>query len=184
MNVLSATFESVNQLFWQHPWAQLIGIVALLIGASAFLQHDDHKLRRNLTLYTVLMGIQFVMLDLWSAAFTAWLSSLRTYISTRTRNLYVMSGFLMLVWAVTIPNVTEVVHVLPIIGTTLGTWAMFREQGLRMRMLMLIGSVCWFSHNFIVGSIGGAIIEGAFVIINSRTMLKLFRLQQAAQNSQ
>ncbi|WP_416308654.1 YgjV family protein [Neptunicella sp. SCSIO 80796] len=183
--MLSTTFEALNRVFWQHPWAQLIGLVALVIGGLAFLHHDDHKLRRNLTLYTVLMGIQFMMLGLWSAAFTAWLSSVRTYISTRTRNLWVMSGFLILVWAVTIPKVSEVVHVLPIIGTTLGTWAMFREHGLRMRSLMLMGSLCWFSHNFMVGSIGGAIIEGAFVMINSRTMLKLLRQQrEEAKNAQ
>lgn len=165
--------DSLNSLFWLNPWAQCFGLIALFVGASAFRHKEDHKLRRNLTIFTLLMSIQFLMLGLWSAAFAAGLGSLRTYISSHTRNMWVMVGFVVTLLLVTLPNVTEPVHVLPILGSSVGTWAMFREKGLRMRVFMLIGSMCWFSHNYIVGSIGGAIIESVFLIINSRTMFKL-----------
>ncbi|MDN4502375.1 YgjV family protein [Alteromonadaceae bacterium BrNp21-10] len=175
MNALNAFFETLNSIFWQHPWAQSIGIIALLVGVSAFIHKDDQKLRLFLTVFTLLMGIQFMMLGLWSAAFAALLGSARNYISTHTRNVWVMCSFMLVIWLVTLPNVEELFHLLPILGTSVGTWAMFREKGIRMRMFMLVGSMCWFSHNYIVGSIGGALIEAIFLIINSRTMIMLLK---------
>ncbi|KXI29063.1 YgjV family protein [Paraglaciecola hydrolytica] len=177
MSIVLPFLTSLNDLFWENPWAQLIGLLALIVGVSAFLQkHDDH-LRRNLTIFTLLMGIQFMMLGLWAGALTAWLGTLRNYISMRTKNIWVMAGFLLILWLVALPNATEIVDYFPIVGTSLGTWAMFREKGLRMRSLMFLGSACWLSHNFLVGSIGGTIIEAVFLVVNGRTMFKLFAEQ-------
>jgi hypothetical protein len=117
------------------------------------------------------------MLGLWAGALAAWLGTIRTYVSIRTKNIWVMSGFLMIVWVVALPNATTLVDYFPIIGTSLGTWAMFREKGLRMRCLMFFGTLCWLSHNFLVGSIGGTIIEAIFLVVNARTMFMLFTEQ-------
>ena len=168
-------FDAIYQLFWLNPWAQTVGIVALIFGASAFYNRDDQKLRRYLTVFTLLMSLHFLMLDLWVAAATAFLGSIRTYISSRTKNIWVMFGFLITLLAISVPNISEPVHTLPLLATFFGTWGLFREQGIRMRILMLLGTICWFSHNFIVGSIGGAIIEGSFLAINARTMIKMMR---------
>lgn len=167
-------FDSLVLLFWQNPWAQLVGLIALVIGVSAFLQKHDDLLRRNLTIYTLLMGIQFILLGLWAAAAAALLGTIRTYISIRTKNIWVMSGFLLIVWIVALPNASQTLDYFPIVGTTLGTWALFREQGLRMRSMMLLGTICWLSHNYLVGSIGGTVIEAIFLVVNTKTMFKLF----------
>ena len=174
MSIILTFLDSLQTLFWQHPWAQLVGLIALVIGISAFLQKHDDLLRRNLTVYTLLMGIQFAMLGLWAGALAAWLGTIRTYISIRTKNIWVMSAFLITLWAVALPNATELVDYFPILGTSLGTWAMFREKGLRMRALMFLGTVSWLSHNFLVGSIGGTAIEAVFLVVNARTMFTLF----------
>jgi hypothetical protein len=168
-------FESLNTLFWQDPFAQAIGFIALIVGVSAFLHRDDQKLRYYLTAFTFLMAIHFFMLGLWTAAIMALLGSTRNYVSSLTNNIWVMLLFLLAAWLLAIPNSSEWVHLLPVIGVSLGTWAVFREKGIRMRFLMAIGTVCWFSHNFLVGSIGGVIIEGIFLVVNTRTMLKLFK---------
>jgi hypothetical protein len=170
-----SALKALTDIFMADPWAQLIGIVALIIGISAFLQKSDYLLRRNLTIFTLLMGFHFLLLGLLSGATTAWLGTLRTYISMRTRNLWVMTGFLVIVAAAAIPNVTGFVDFLPILGTSFGTWAMFRESGLRMRFLMLLGTLCWLAHNFWAGSIGGTIIETIFLIVNCHTMVSLMR---------
>ena len=49
------------------------------------------------------------------------------------------------------------------------------KKGFEWGFFMSIGTVCWFTHNFFVGSIGGVIIEGIFLVINSRTMFKLLK---------
>lgn len=166
-------FDTINTIFWRDPWAQVVGLIALVIGASAFIQKHDDTLRRNLTVYTLLMGLQFMMLGLWAGALMAWLGTIRTYASMHTKNIWIMSGFIAIALVVALPSVKQFIDVFPIIGTTLGTWAMFREKGLRMRLLMFIGTICWLSHNFVVGSIGGTIIEALFLLINARTMVKL-----------
>jgi len=177
LNHFIATFESLNALFWHDPVAQIIGFIALIVGVRAFLHRDDQKLRYYLTAFTFLMSIHFFMLGLWTAAIMALLGSARSYVSSLTNNFWVMLTFLLAAWLIAIPNSSEWVHLLPVIGVSLGTWAVFREKGIRMRFLMSIGTVCWFSHNYLVGSIGGVIIEGLFLVVNGRTMFKLFKEQ-------
>ena len=77
------------------------------------------------------------------------------------------------------PDITQPIQWLTLIGTTLGTWALYREQGIRMRLIMLMGTVCWVTHNFVIGSIGGALIEGSFLFVNSHTVFRLWRQSPA-----
>lgn len=177
MPSINVVIENIYSLFLMHPVAQTVGLVALIVGISAFLQKNDHLLKRNLTIYTLLMGIQFLMLDLWASALAAWLGTLRTYISMRTRSSRVMWVLIAIVIFFALPTVRSVTELLPIIGNILGTWAMFKEQGLRMRAMMFIGTLCWVTHNFLVGSIGGTLIEGLFLLINARTMFGLMRIE-------
>ena len=172
-----AIFESLNALFWQNPFAQSIGFIALVVGISAFLHRDDQKLRYYLTAFTFLMAIHFFMLGLWTAAIMALLGSARNYVSSLTNNVWVMLIFLFTAWLMAIPNSTEWVHLLPVLGVSFGTWAVFKEKGIRMRLFMSLGTICWLSHNHLVGSIGGVIIEGIFLMVNGRTMFKLFKQQ-------
>ncbi|MEP1445919.1 MAG: YgjV family protein [Paraglaciecola sp.] len=169
--------DTLNTLFWQNPLAQTIGLFAFFIGASAFLHRDDQKLRYYLTAFTFLMALHFSLLGLWTTAIVALLGSARNYVSSLTDNIWVMSLFLLAVWLMAIQNSTDWVHLLAIVGVSLGTWAVFREQGIRMRICMSLGTVCWLSHNYIVGSIGGVVIEGLFLIVNTRTILKLAKEQ-------
>jgi len=123
------------------------------------------------------MAVHFFMLDLWSTAIIALLGSARNYVSSLTNNVWVMMLFLFTTWLMAIPNSNNWVHLLPVLAVSLGTWAVFKEQGIRMRILMFLGSVSWLTHNYLVGSIGGAIIECLFIIINGRTIFKLFEEQ-------
>jgi hypothetical protein len=167
--------ESIIALFWQNPVAQTIGFVAFLIGASAFLHKDDQRLKYYLTAFTFVLSVHFFMLGLWTAALLALLGSARNYVSSLTNNFWVMVIFILAAWILAIPNSNEWVHLLPVIAVSVGTWALFREKNLRMRFFMAIGTVCWFSHNLAVGSIGGVIIEALFLVVNARTMIKLFK---------
>lgn len=175
MQALSGALQTLSDLFWQHPAAQLIGIIALIIGGSAFVQKNDQLLRRNLTLYTLLMGLHFSLLDMWTGALSAWLGTLRTYLSMHTRNIWVMCSFLLVYWSITLSTASHYADFLAILGTTSGTWAMFRAKGIAMRGFMLIGTLFWLAHNLIVGSIGGSLIEAFFLGINGRTMLQILK---------
>ena len=175
MNAIIYILESTNALFWEAPLAQTIGFAALIIGAAAFTHQDDQKLRYYLTAFTFLMAIHFFMLGLWTAAILALLGSARNYISSVTNSVWVMLLFLAVTWLMASPISSHWIHLLPVVAVSLGTWAVFREKGIRMRFLMFLGTICWLSHNYLVGSIGGVIIEGLFLVVNGHTIFKLFK---------
>lgn len=157
------------------PLAQGVGFLALLIGSSAFTQRNDERLRRRLTLFQVAMSLHFCLMGANAAAFSAGLSCGRTVISGHTRHRGIMAVFLLLVWGLGVPNVHSAVQWLPLVGTTLGTWGLFREQGIRLRLCMFAGALCWVTHNAAIGSVGGTLIETSFLFINGHTIYRLWR---------
>jgi hypothetical protein len=44
-----------------------------------------------------------------------------------------------------------------------------------MRLLLLMATVCWVTHNFVVGLIGGTLIEGCFLLVNAHTIYRFWR---------
>jgi hypothetical protein len=181
---VSSPLQTVIELFAANPLAQSVGLLAFGVGIATFVQRGDQRLRTLLTLYCIVIGVHFFLLGAIAAAYAAWLSGLRSFVSTRTRHFAVMSLFLAIVWLLGVPNITQPIQWLTIIGTTLGTWALYREQGIRMRFLLLMGTVCWVTHNVVVGSIGGALIEGCFLFVNTHTIYRLWRQRAARQTGE
>ncbi|WP_286701005.1 YgjV family protein [Aeromonas sp. 62-46] len=167
--------QPVWTLIEQQPLAQGIGLAAMLVGVSAFLQQDDSRFRWRLCLYQGAIAVHFLLMGASTAALSAALSCGRTIASGRTRNPWVMLFFLVLVWVLGIPGITSAVQWLPIIGTTIGTWGLFRARGLALRLCMLAGGLCWTSHNILIGSIGGSLIETTFLFVNCHTMYRMWR---------
>ena len=64
---------------------------------------------------------------------------------------------------------------LPLIASCLGTIALFLLQGIPMRLLMLCGTGLWIANNVIVGSIGGTALEVTIAVVNTTTILRLYR---------
>ena len=167
-------------LFQQQPLAQGIGLAAMLVGISAFRQRDDGRFRLRLCLYQAAIALHFFLMGASTAALSAGLSCIRTTASGHTRSPWVMLFFLILVWVLGIPQITNPVQWLPIIGTTIGTWGLFRAQGITLRLSMLAGGLCWTSHNILIGSIGGSLIEVSFLFVNCHTMYRMWRQPQSS----
>jgi hypothetical protein len=167
--------DTVVALFTANPLAQSVGLIAFLLGILTFLQRDDQRLRVFLAVFSVVIGVHFFLLGGVAAAYAAWLSGLRSYVSSHTRHVAVMIIFLLIVWVLGIPSMTHPIQWLAIMGTTLGTWALYREQGVRLRLMLLTGTLCWMVHNYAIGSIGGAMIETCFLFVNSYTIYRLRR---------
>lgn len=176
--------HKIAELYLANPLAQAVGLIAFVIGISAFVQKSDQRLRTFLTLYCVVIGAHFFLLGATTAAYAAWLSGLRSFVSTRTRHFAVMSFFVLLVWVIGVPHITQQIQWLTIIGTTVGTWALYREKGWRLRIMLLFGTVCWVTHNVVIGSIGGAMIEGSFLFVNSHTIFRLWRQQSSGMTAE
>lgn len=70
-----------------------------------------------------------------------------------------MAIFIVLTGGIGLAKFHHPVELLPVIGTIVSTWALFRCKGLTMRCVMWFSTCCWVIHNFWAGSIGGTMIE-------------------------
>lgn len=152
--------------------AQSIGIIAYFIGISAFLQKSDKRLKIHLGLSSLVIGLHYFLLGQTPAAISCMISTIRTWTSIYIRKTWLLFIFIILIWLLGVPTVSEPVHWLAIIGTTTGTIGLFCFTGNKLRLCLFFGSFLWCIHNYVVGSIGGLLQEGTFIIANLFTIIK------------
>lgn len=161
-------------LYWG---AQAVGLLAFVVGITMFLNRNERKFKLQLALYSLVIGCHFFMMGANAAGMSASLNALRTLISTRTRSIWVMLLFIVLTLVFGLTRVNHAVELLPIAGTLASTWALFRSSGLTTRCVMWCSTGCWVIHNLWLGSIGGSLIEGSFLIVNGINIVRFRRMQ-------
>lgn len=155
--------------------AQTIGMVAYAIGATAFLHSDGRRFRLHLMLFQIVLCSHFVMMGALVAALGCGISAVRSYASTKTQSSGVMLFFIALLWGMGLPQLEHSYELLTIFGSSVATWALFKTQGIQMRLLVILNSLCWVINNVLLGSIGGTLMELTFIIVNSLTMVRMYR---------
>ena len=155
-------------------FAQTIGMVTFFIGATAFLHSDGRRFRLHLMLFQMVLCSHFVMMGALVAAFGCGISAIRSYASTKTQSTSVMLFFIIMLWVMGLPQLENHYELLTLLGSSVATYALFKIQGINMRLLVMFNSFCWFINNFLLGSVGGALMELTFIILNSVTILRMF----------
>lgn len=115
------------------------------------------------------MGIYFVGV---SVIFNV----IRILIILRTRSLWVMAIFIVLIGGIGFAKFYYFVELLSVIGTIVSIWALFCCKGLIMRCVMWFLTCCWVIYNFWAGSIGGTMIEGSFLFMNGLNIIRFWRM--------
>ncbi|PSW22042.1 hypothetical protein C9I98_01910 [Photobacterium sanctipauli] len=156
-------------------FAQSIGIVAFLIGATAFLHQDGNKFRLHLTFFQIVLCSHFILMGAITAAIGCGISALRSYASTKTQSGYVMGLFIALLWIMGLPNLQYSYELLTIFGASVATYGLFKTDGLTLRFLILFNSFCWLTNNLLLGSIGGTMMEATFIVVNLYTITNLIK---------
>lgn len=162
----------------QYWLAQAVGAVAFMVGITVFFHRDDRKFKLQLSLYSVIIGLHFFLMGANAAGATAMLNGGRTVIATRTHNITVMFVFIILTLVLGLASLKHAMELLPIIGTLASTWALFRTSGLTTRCVMWCATLCWVMHNIWLGSIGGSLIEGSFLVMNGFNIIRFRRMQK------
>ncbi|HBW1503787.1 TPA: YgjV family protein [Klebsiella quasipneumoniae] len=158
--------------------AQGVGVITFLIGITTFINRDERRFRLQLAVYSAVIGVHFFLMGAAPAGMSAGLNALRTVISLRTRSLWVMTVFILLTLILGLGKLQYAMELLPIIGTVASTWALFRCKGLTVRCVMWCSTACWVTHNLWLGSIGGTLIEGSFLIVNGLNIIRFRRMQK------
>ena len=170
---------------WTIPeWnlAQTIGMVAFFIGATAFLHSDGRRFRLHLMLFQIVLCSHFVMMGALVAAFGCGISAIRSYASTKTQSTPVMLFFIAMLWVMGVPQLEHYYEILTIFGSSVATYALFKMQGITMRLLVMFNSFCWIINNFLLGSIGGTLMELTFIMVNSVTILRMYYTRPIANH--
>nr|WP_283387186.1 thiosulfate sulfurtransferase PspE [Escherichia coli] len=110
-----------------------------MIGITTFFNRDERRFKKQLSVYSAVIGVHFFLLGTYPAGASAILNAIRTLITLRTRSLWVMAIFIVLTGGIGLAKFHHPVELLPVIGTIVSTWALFRCKGLTMRCVM------WFS---------------------------------------
>jgi hypothetical protein len=158
-----------------HPFstAQCVGYVAFALGAAAFLQKNDRRLKFLNGSQCVFYATHFALLGNYPAMGSLIVSATRSFLSLKTRSRWVAVLFLAINLAVGWMLVHSRAGWLPIAGGCLATIALFLMRGVPMRLVLLASTFCWMANNILSGSIGGVMLETIIAIANVSTIVRM-----------
>ncbi|HBV77121.1 MULTISPECIES: YgjV family protein [Vibrio] len=160
------------------PFSQWLGFLSFALGISTFYQKDDRKLKLVMLIFQFNNVLHFYLLGSDISAISTLLSFLRTATAIKTSSKLVAAAFVIVSIALGLWIADGPLDLLPILGSVLGTIAVFLLKGIQMRIAFIIGAICWLANNIIVGSIGGSLLEATLLTVNLFTIMRLYRNNQ------
>lgn len=154
---------------------QIFGYLAFVFGVGCFLQKSDLRFKVFMTIECVSYVIHFWLLGNFTASASSAVSVGRSVAAIRTRSPWVALFFVCLSLACGVWLFKGWLSLLPIIASCIGTTALFLLHGIRMRLLMLVGTCLWLVNNIASGSIGGTMLETTVGLTNAFTIWRLVR---------
>jgi hypothetical protein len=161
--------------------AQLVGYVAFAIGVISFLQKDDRRLKATIGVQAFSYAVHFALLGSPAAAAASLVTSVRAFVSLRTRSPYVAAVILATNVALGFLTAKGAVGWLPVAASCAGTVAFFFFEGIKLRLILLGATACWLANNLVLGSIGGTLLELFLGGVNATTCYRIWRAERAAE---
>lgn len=164
----------VSPKMFDNPLAQFFGLLSFGLGIYCFYQRDDRRLKIIMFVMQLNNCLHFALLGAPTAALSSVLSVVRTGLSLRTHSRLVAWLFIGLSLGLGGWLADSWQDMLPVIGSCIGTYALFCLQGISMRLAFLVGACFWLGNNILVGSLGGTLLELTLISVNLRTIYKLY----------
>ncbi|WP_089139512.1 YgjV family protein [Vibrio rumoiensis] len=157
------------------PFAQWLGFLSFALGISTFYQKDDRKLKLVMLIFQLNNVLHFYLLGSDISAISTFLSFLRTGTAIHTSSKIASAFFIVVSAVLGLWMANGALDLLPILGSILGTIAIFHLKGIQMRIAFIIGTICWLANNIFIGSIGGSLLEATLLTVNLFTIMRLYR---------
>jgi hypothetical protein len=155
--------------------AQLLGYAAFVFGVACFAQLDDRRFKLFMAAECAAYIGHFWLLGQPTAVASTTVSLLRSLASIKAKTPAVGIFFMLLSAGLGLWLMQGWLSLLPIAASCIGTFALFFLDGLRMRALMLLGTLLWLLNNLLVGSIGGTALEAVLALTNAHTIWRISR---------
>lgn len=154
---------------------QIVGYAAFVLGVASFLQKSDRHFKLYMTGECVAYAVHFALLGNLAATASSLVSMTRSLLSLKTRALWIALAIVAINIGLGIMLVKVWWQALPLIASSIATLALFRLQGIRMRLVLLCGTLMWLVNNWMAGSIGGTALEAVVACVNVYTIIRLYR---------
>lgn len=154
---------------------QCVGYIAFVLGVIAFLQKKDRPLKFFVGLESLVYTVHFTLLGNATAAASALITSLRSFLAIKTSSTLVAVVVVIANIAAGLVLTKGVLGWLPVIGSCVSTYAVFTMKGIPMRLMILSSTFCWLANNILSGSIGGTLLEAIIAVVNTSTILRMCR---------
>lgn len=154
---------------------QIFGYFAFVFGVTCFLQKGDQRFKFFLVLEACSYVIHFWLLGNYPAMASSGMAATRTLASIRTSSRWAAAFFIALTLLLGCLLVRSWAGVLPILGSCIGTTAVFLFTGITMRWMLFVATLLWLANNILSGSIGGTALEVCIATANLYTIARLYR---------
>ena len=141
--------------------AQAVGIIAAVLGITAFQLRRDTALFLTLAASAFVWALHFLLLGAIAAALLHVVTGLRNLLGIGARGPIVGVGFAIIYTASALWGWESGWDLLPLIAVLSGTAAVFFLSGIWVRVAFLIGSALWVIYSIRVGSIPGIVMMAA-----------------------
>jgi hypothetical protein len=156
-------------------FAQIVGYVAFVLGAAAFLQNNDRRLKTLLGAQGLVYGAHFLLLGNAAAAASAALSGTRSFFAIKSRSTVLAIFFVMASLAIGFFFAGHGPGWLVVIASIGGTLSMFLLRGIPLRVVLLCGTLLWLTNDILSHSIGGTALETMIAATNLWTIIRMVR---------
>ncbi|MFY8328141.1 YgjV family protein [Pseudoalteromonas sp. ZZD1] len=154
-------------------FAQALGFVSYILAMLCFIQKDDRRFKIMMIVMNLNHALHFYLLNAVTSSLCCLFAAGRTATSIQTKAKWIAGLFIILTALIGYFTVNQWTDYIAIAGSCIGTYALFCLNGIKMRLVVFIGSCLWLINNIIVESLGGILLEATVIVINLTTIYKL-----------
>jgi len=162
------------ELLDSRTFAYVIGSIGIVLEWRAYYLSSGQGFRRWSASGAILWGLQYLLLNAWTAGLTMGFTALRTMLSDRLpTGCYkhiTASGFVLLFAVLTYVSWQGQISLLPAFSVINTTLALFYLNNRDMRIAMLVSSLAWIANDFYWQAWPALIAETVAVGINLKTI--------------
>ncbi|BFM13216.1 YgjV family protein [Simiduia litorea] len=153
--------------------AQMLGLLSFALGIACFYQQQDLRLKQLMVLLNINNALHFFLLGGITACLSSLISALRNTLAIKFQSAWLATLFIAITLVLGLPLIHHPADWLPLLGSCIGSYAVFCCTGIKLRGIFLLGALCWLLNNIWLGSIGGTLLETMLLITNLRTIYLL-----------
>ena len=163
--------------------SQCLVAIATLLDLASFQFKSRSAILTCLFTSVLFTAVHFFLLDKISAACLMLLAALRYGYCIFARDPRVMLGFMAMSIAAVYITWHSWISLIALLAALLQTYASFQANDFTLRCFMIVGTLCWISHNVLVFSPVAVLMESVFLISNLIGLWRFYAKKQLSVNT-